>query len=171
MHWVKFKLIINIPMDIYIQKNGQNLGPYSIAQVNQYIGQGQLSHNDLAFHDGLTNWVPLSSIEGTLFPPGGQLVLPPSSPTLPAVSPPAMGGQPQQSPVVLMGAASPTEAPEKEGSMSKGFGSMFGGCMGIAIACVVVLLVLFVGCYACSSAAVDNANESLREIENTEPSN
>ena len=146
-------------MNIYIQKNGQNLGPYSIEQVNQYINEGQLSHNDLAFYDGLTNWVPLSSIEGTLFPPGGQLALPPSSPTLPAVSPSAMGEHPQQSPVVVMGPASPAAAPEQEGSMSKGFGSMFGGCMGIAIACVVVLLVLFVGCFACSSAAVVSAND------------
>jgi hypothetical protein len=49
-------------MNITIHKNGQQLGPYSEAQVNEMIRSGSISHEDLAWSPGMDEWKPLSSI-------------------------------------------------------------------------------------------------------------
>lgn len=49
-------------MDIYIAKDGQQLGPYSLTDVQSQLTQGVVSPADLAFHEGLAEWVSLESI-------------------------------------------------------------------------------------------------------------
>lgn len=51
-------------MNILIHKNGENVGPYSIAEVNQQIKEGSLTPSDLAWSEGWPDWVALSSVEG-----------------------------------------------------------------------------------------------------------
>ena len=51
-------------MDIHIHKDGQQVGPYSLEQVNEQLAQGTLQPTDLAFHEGLSNWTPLSQVAG-----------------------------------------------------------------------------------------------------------
>ena len=65
-------------MDIYINKDGQQYGPYTLDQVNEYLAQGSLQTTDPAWHDGLAEWCPLSQIAG---------VVDPSSPTPPSFDP------------------------------------------------------------------------------------
>lgn len=49
-------------MNIYITKDGQQLGPYSLADVQSQLAQGVISTSDFAFHEGLADWQPLASI-------------------------------------------------------------------------------------------------------------
>ena len=49
-------------MQIYVTRNGQQFGPYSEQEAMQYIGTGELSASDLAWCDGMPEWVPLSEI-------------------------------------------------------------------------------------------------------------
>jgi hypothetical protein len=51
-------------MDIYVNKDGQQLGPYSLEQINQYLAEGSLLPQDPAWHDGLAEWTQLASISG-----------------------------------------------------------------------------------------------------------
>lgn len=57
-------------MDIYICKQGgQQEGPYSVDQIRQWISEGQLSSTDLGWHQGISNWLPLSAIQELSSPP------------------------------------------------------------------------------------------------------
>ena len=51
-------------MEIRIHKDGQDFGPYTLEQVKEYLATGQLQQNDLAFYEGLTDWVPLIQVPG-----------------------------------------------------------------------------------------------------------
>ena len=51
-------------MQIYISRDGETNGPYSIEDVNAYMENGTLLPTDLACQDGMTEWVPLSQISG-----------------------------------------------------------------------------------------------------------
>ena len=46
-------------MQIYITRNGQQLGPYSIDDVRSQLTKGALQSSDLAWHEGVTDWQPL----------------------------------------------------------------------------------------------------------------
>jgi micrococcal nuclease len=50
-------------MTVYVHREGQNLGPYSIAQLRPYLAQGCFKEDDLACHDG-TNWISLKDVPG-----------------------------------------------------------------------------------------------------------
>ncbi len=49
-------------MQIHIYKNGQNLGPYSLLELNNLIQKNYINGADLAWYEGLDKWVPLNSI-------------------------------------------------------------------------------------------------------------
>ena len=49
-------------MHLYIAGEGEHLGPYSLDQVKVLVRKGELTGQELAYHDGLENWVPLSEI-------------------------------------------------------------------------------------------------------------
>jgi membrane protein YdbS with pleckstrin-like domain len=49
-------------MELYIHKNGEQLGPYSEDQVRSYLIDETLHSSDLAWYDGAPDWAPLSSI-------------------------------------------------------------------------------------------------------------
>lgn len=55
-------------MQIHIAKNGQKMGPYSEAQVREMLAAGSIAGTDLAWHEGLADWVPLSSLFGGAAP-------------------------------------------------------------------------------------------------------
>jgi len=58
-------------MQIYINRDGQQFGPFTLDQVNQGLAAGQLLPNDFAFYEGLQQWTPLSQIQGVLVPGAG----------------------------------------------------------------------------------------------------
>jgi hypothetical protein len=52
-------------MQIHIFRDGKQFGPYSEADVREYLDQGSLSPTDLAWHDGLESWTGLNQIIST----------------------------------------------------------------------------------------------------------
>lgn len=55
-------------MEIWIGRNGERHGPYKEEEVRQWLRSGQVSRDDLAWHEGLADWQPLSA----LFPDEAQ---------------------------------------------------------------------------------------------------
>ena len=55
-------------MNITITRDGQQYGPYTIEEVRGYLASGHLSYSDLAFREGGTQWLPLSTVLGVAPP-------------------------------------------------------------------------------------------------------
>ena len=49
-------------MQIYVARAEQKLGPYTLDEVRSKLASGELSESDLAWHEGLTNWLPLQQV-------------------------------------------------------------------------------------------------------------
>ena len=49
-------------MNIYIYKNDQQLGPFDDAQISEALTSGEFSLEDLAWKEGLTEWVRLENL-------------------------------------------------------------------------------------------------------------
>jgi GYF domain 2 len=47
---------------IYVHRQGQNLGPYSVENVQDYLASGILSNDDLAWQESATEWRPLREV-------------------------------------------------------------------------------------------------------------
>jgi hypothetical protein len=56
-------------MKIHVSKNGQQLGPYTIEQVNAEASAGRVTPADLARIEGGSSWQPLSMVPGFNPPP------------------------------------------------------------------------------------------------------
>ena len=77
-------------MQIHVARNGQQLGQFSVEEVNRKLADGTLSPTDLGWHEGAAGWAPLSSIAG---------VTTPSAPAIPIPPPPAPSSAPSAPPV------------------------------------------------------------------------
>src|SRR6478735_9269495 len=51
-------------MQIFIQHQGQQCGPFSIEQVRANLANGTYQLSDLAWHEGAAGWLPLATIPG-----------------------------------------------------------------------------------------------------------
>ena len=51
-------------MEITINRDGQNHGPYPVEQVRQLLAAGSLLPTDFAHYPGATDWVPLNQVPG-----------------------------------------------------------------------------------------------------------
>jgi len=49
-------------MNIYIHKNEQQIGPFDESQISEALSRGEISFEDLAWKDGLTEWVRLGDL-------------------------------------------------------------------------------------------------------------
>ena len=49
-------------MNIYIYKNDQQFGPFDDAQISEALNSGEFSFEDLAWKEGLTEWVRLEDL-------------------------------------------------------------------------------------------------------------
>ncbi len=49
-------------MQLYIHRDGQQYGPYSLEEARDYLASGSLAPDDLAWHDGAADWIPLGSV-------------------------------------------------------------------------------------------------------------
>ncbi len=65
-------------MQIYLARNQEQAGPYTLEQVNSMLASGQVQLNDLAWHDGLDQWQPLGQLTS------GRLHYSPSGASTPA---------------------------------------------------------------------------------------
>ena len=62
-------------MQVHIDRNGERYGPYSIEDINAYLANGTLLLADLAWQDGMTDWLPVSQIPSVVIP-GGSVATP-----------------------------------------------------------------------------------------------
>ena len=67
-------------MPIYITRGEEPTGPYSFDEVREFLAEGSLLPTDLAWHEGLENWIPLSELVGQSAVP--ESVPPPSAPVV-----------------------------------------------------------------------------------------
>jgi uncharacterized RDD family membrane protein YckC len=59
-------------MKIYITRDGQRTGPYSLEEVNRQLAAGTLSPVDQAWSEGSPGWKPLLSFPGVIMPGGAS---------------------------------------------------------------------------------------------------
>jgi hypothetical protein len=55
-------------MKIWINRSGQNLGTFSLEEVQRGLDQGQFVATDLAWQEGMETWKPLSEFPGVRIP-------------------------------------------------------------------------------------------------------
>src|SRR5260221_3117416 len=100
-------------MKYYIQRQLNEYGPYTLADLQRYVAQGSILLTDLARSEGMTDWVPVSQVIGNIPVPvpaaampvanqayggvpvsGGGKGYPPAAPVLgrPALAPPLATG-------------------------------------------------------------------------------
>jgi hypothetical protein len=49
-------------MAVYVAKDGQPTGPFSMQQLSAMVAQGSVSASDLAWHEGVTGWIPVAEL-------------------------------------------------------------------------------------------------------------
>ena len=49
-------------MQIYLARNNQQAGPYTLEQLNQMLASQQVLLTDLAWHEGMTEWRALGEL-------------------------------------------------------------------------------------------------------------
>jgi hypothetical protein len=59
-------------MNYFVSRGEQQYGPYSLAELQSYVQQGNIALTDLARSEGMTDWVPVSQVIGNIVvtPPG-----------------------------------------------------------------------------------------------------
>ncbi len=72
-------------MNYMLMRDGQQYGPYTLADLQRYVAAGNILVSDLVKSEGMDNWVPLSQIIGNIPVPAPAAGTPPW--TAPAVSP------------------------------------------------------------------------------------
>src|SRR5579859_178648 len=53
-------------MDYFIQRGDQKFGPYSLAELQEYVQSGRVLLTDKAQSEGMTDWVSVSQILGNI---------------------------------------------------------------------------------------------------------
>lgn len=86
-------------MEIHIAREGRQLGPFSLEDIQRMLGTGEVTATDLAWTPGSANWVPLNTIPGVVVPPAADVppaipsaaAPPPYRPHVPMAAAPAAG--------------------------------------------------------------------------------
>ena len=76
-------------MQIYVGKNGQQLGPFSLEEVNRKLADRTFVGTDLAWYEGAAGWAPLSGVAGVVIPPVSTTTPAPAAAPIAAPSQPA----------------------------------------------------------------------------------
>ncbi len=96
-------------MQIYVARNGEHLGQFSIEEINRKLGDGTLSLTDLGWHEGAAGWAPLSGIAGVALP--AALAMQSAPPPVPSPMPSAPPPAPAPSPMPSAPPARPVQGP------------------------------------------------------------
>jgi GYF domain 2 len=68
-------------MKYYIQRQLNEYGPYTLADLQRYVAQGSIQLSDLTRSEGMTDWVPVSQVIGNIpIPVAGQALQVPGTP-------------------------------------------------------------------------------------------
>ena len=125
-------------MQIYVGKNGQQLGPFSLEEVNRKLADGTFAASDLAWYEGAAAWAPLSSVTGVVIPPAAAATPAPTPAPKPAPSPVASSPTPIQPNASIVQPVQPARS-------TKILAVVSWVLMGITL---VVSFIPFVGCGA-----------------------
>lgn len=49
-------------MELYLHQNGEQVGPYTEEQIISMVSSGELSRDDIIWHEGLAEWQPIHSV-------------------------------------------------------------------------------------------------------------
>jgi len=63
-------------MKYYIQRQLNEYGPYTLADLQRYVAQGSIQLSDLTRSEGMTDWVPVSQVIGNIPAPQPIAVAP-----------------------------------------------------------------------------------------------
>ncbi len=96
-------------MTIWINRAGQQLGTFTLEEVQRRLEQGQFVATDLAWQEGMPTWKPLSEFPGVRIPPAQEEVGEPV--------PAALPGQSAPQTELVAAAAEPAPAWESPGEM------------------------------------------------------
>lgn len=53
-------------MNYFVKRGEEKFGPYSLAEMQQYMQSGNISSGDLAQSEGMSEWVPVSQVIGNI---------------------------------------------------------------------------------------------------------
>ncbi|HWZ82152.1 MAG TPA: DUF4339 domain-containing protein [Terriglobales bacterium] len=53
-------------MNYFITRNGQEYGPYTLADLQRYVATGSILVTDMTRSEGMTEWVPVSQVIGNI---------------------------------------------------------------------------------------------------------
>jgi len=53
-------------MNYFVKRGEEKFGPYSLADLQRYVQSGNISPGDLAQSEGMSEWVPVSQVLGTI---------------------------------------------------------------------------------------------------------
>src|SRR6478672_11457380 len=53
-------------MKYYVQRQLNEYGPYTLADLQRYVAQGSILLTDLTRSEGMTDWVPVSQVIGNI---------------------------------------------------------------------------------------------------------
>jgi hypothetical protein len=81
-------------MNYHISRDGQQFGPYTLAEVQRYVAEGNILLTDLACSEGMDRWVPVQQILGNI-PVQPSPPSPPNYGQVPVYPQPAFGAAPQ----------------------------------------------------------------------------
>ena len=68
-------------MQVYILKNGEEMGPYSLEELNDLLESEAFHGDDLCWHEGCEDWMPLTQLPGYVPPVSSQENLLPTEQT------------------------------------------------------------------------------------------
>ncbi len=57
---------------VFLYQNGEQVGPYQVKDLQNWLQNGQLKITDQAWFEGCPNWVTLAEVPGIILPQGGQ---------------------------------------------------------------------------------------------------
>lgn len=66
-------------MQVYVRKDEERFGPFSLEEVNRQLATGTLNPSDEAWFEGAPGWRALSSITGVIMPGGASSTAAPIS--------------------------------------------------------------------------------------------
>ena len=125
-------------MNWYYAKNGAQQGPISLEDMKSRIAMGELSTTDLAWREGMSDWMPVGDIpELKAEPPSapeerGFPAAPAATPTATVAPAPAASSEPYRTP-----SAAPSVQPVSYGQPPS---------QGLAIASLICGIVSLIGC-------------------------
>jgi hypothetical protein len=135
-------------MQIFVGKNGQQLGPFPLEEVNRKLADGTFVGTDLAWYEGAAGWAPLSGVPGVVVPPTGSTTSVAPAPTPTPAPAPSPAPRPAISPVQPIPSApvrpnTPIVQPPR--SPGRTLAVVSWALMGVSF---LISLIPFVGCGA-----------------------